>query len=260
MKEKTNTETLVELVATLRGPNGCPWDKEQTHESLAPYAIEETYELVDAIESKDDEELKGELGDVLFQVAIHAQLAQERGAFTFEDVAQSINEKLIRRHPHVFGDTKVESIAEIWKNWEQIKKEEKANQKEKKKGFGIPKGLPSLQAAHKIGDKTHRAEFDWKNAQDVWLKVEEEIDELKIAMKSQDQKEIVHELGDVLFSLSQLARHLQLEAEVSLREANRRFEERYFKMLEIAKIDDFKNYTDEEKEELWQKAKALLKK
>lgn len=261
-------ESLVEIVAQLRGPEGCPWDKEQTHQSLTQYAIEETHELVEVIERPAnspnyEQKLKEELGDVLFQVILHTQLASERGAFTLQDVVEGISEKLIRRHPHVFSDTKVEGTDEVIQNWELIKKQEKAAQGEKASDYtlNVPP-LPALQRAYKIGKRTEKFKFDWEDLTGVMEKVVEEYEELHEALENESSAEIEHELGDALFSLAQLGRHLNMEPEQVLRKANLRFETRFNKMVELASADqkDWGHLTLEEKESYWQKAKALLKK
>lgn len=260
-------ESLVEIVKALRGPDGCPWDKEQTHETLTQYAIEETAELVEAIEDKTpsrDMKMKEELGDVLFQVILHSEMAAERGAFTFTDVIESISEKLVRRHPHVFSDVNVADSAEVIRNWDEIKKKEKELKGEAKASpydLNVPP-LPALQRAFKIGKRTEKLQFDWDNAEGVMGKVEEEFDELREALDLTSADEIEHELGDVLFSLAQLGRHLDMEPEQVLRKANKRFEERFNKMTELATADhkDWGKLTLDEKEAYWQKAKALLKK
>ena len=260
-------ESLVEIVRSLRAPDGCPWDREQTHESLTQYAIEETHELVEAIESPEpekikDQKIKEELGDVLFQVVLHSQLASERGAFTLEDVIASISEKLVRRHPHVFGDAKVTDSAEVVRNWEEIKKAEAAKKSEGSAAFSLNvPPLPALQRAYKIGKRTEKLQFDWDNVEGVMLKVEEEFEELREALEEGSDKEIFHELGDVLFSLAQLGRHLNMEPEQVLRKANTRFETRFSKMIDIATLEnkDWHSLTLEEKESFWLKAKKILK-
>lgn len=257
--------SLVEIVSRLRGPDGCPWDKEQTHESLTQYAIEETYELVEVLEAPqgpaNDQKIKEELGDVLFQVVLHSQLASERGAFTLEDVISSISEKLIRRHPHVFAGVAVSDTSEVIRNWEKIKKDEKSTQEGTSPySLNVPP-LPALQRAYKIGKRTEKLQFDWNDIEGVMLKVDEEFAELREALDLDSDKEIQHELGDVLFSLAQLGRHLEMEPEQILRRANQRFEERFDKMVEIATTEgkDWGSLTLEEKESYWQKAKAILK-
>lgn len=257
-------ESLVEIVKSLRAPDGCPWDKEQTHESLTQYAIEETHELVEALElpesSLKDEKIKEELGDVLFQVILHAQLATERGAFSLNDIIEGISEKLVRRHPHVFADLKVSDSEEVIRNWEKIKKQEKAGKDEDAYALNVPP-LPALQRAYKIGKRTEKMQFDWDDAEGVMLKVEEEFEELREAIEEGGDKAIAHELGDVLFSLAQLGRHLNMEPEYVLRRANQRFEGRFNKMVEIARSEkkEWGALTLEEKETFWQKAKAALK-
>lgn len=255
--------SLMQIVKDLRGPDGCPWDKEQTHESLAPFAVEEIFEMIDALESKNDPHLKEELGDVLFQVALHCQLAQERGAFHYADVLQTLNEKLVRRHPHVFSDTQVKNIDEVWANWEKIKKEEKAQKQAQVKVFDFPTHLPALQRSHKIGVKSQKLKFDWQKADDVYEKVMEELEELKIEIqqaKSQTNnnlERIQEEFGDLLFSLAQWARHLNFEPEQALRMANKKFETRFEKMMNLVQSRnlDWNVLTDAEKEKLWQEIK-----
>lgn len=251
-----NTFTsLIQIIKDLRGPEGCPWDKEQTHISLTPYAIEEMYEMVEAIESGDNEHMCEELGDVLFQVVLHAAIAEERGAFNIFDVIESISSKIVRRHPHVFSDVKVENAAEVIKNWEEIKKQEKKNKPKKKDYFNLPKGLPSLQSSHKIGEKTEQYKFDWATSKEVLAQLKAEITELEEAMEQKNTDHIKHEIGDVLFSTAQLARHLNSEPEADLREANRRFIKRFEKMLESKTIEEFTQLSTTDKENLWKFAK-----
>jgi tetrapyrrole methylase family protein/MazG family protein len=256
-------ESLVEIVAHLRGPEGCPWDKEQTHQSLAQYAVEEVFELVDAIERNhpnhgedifNEDLFKEELGDVLFQVILQCQVAKERKAFCIDDVLEILNQKMVRRHPHVFGDVKAENAAEVVKNWEQIKRQEKEkNQKQSVGPFDIPLQLPALQRSFKIGLKTEKARFDWQNSQEVYQKVKEELDELheSLAKETYDRQE--EEFGDLLFALAQWARHLKIEPETALRKANQKFESRYAKMLALAQSKglNFQGLSIAEKESLW---------
>lgn len=250
--------SLVQLMKDLRGPDGCPWDKEQTHLTLAPYAIEETFEMVEALESQDDHEFCEELGDVLFQVVLHAQIANERGAFNIEDVIRAISEKLVRRHPHVFANLKVSGLDEIFDNWDKIKAEEKAGKP--KPLFKLPKGLPALATADKIGKKTEGLKFDWENPLQVLAQLKSEIAELEaeITAKNKSQENIDHEMGDVLFSATQLARHLKLDPESSLRRTNLRFQKRFNFMLAECdhSIEKFTALASSEKEQLWVKAKA----
>lgn len=285
VKPPENLETFdafVTIVTALRGPEGCPWDKEQTHRSLAPYAIEESFELAEAIENGEDRETIGELGDVLLQVVLHAEIARQEGRYSIKDVIRGISEKMVRRHPHVFGDVSVSSSKDVLQNWAKVKAEEKTDkpalQGEAAFAFDLPRALPALQRAHKIGDKTQKAGFDWPDARDVFEKVEEEMAELKeefvkirsssIGASSNDaidarlKASLEHELGDVLFSVSQLARHLGLDAEQSLRVANNRFESRYMRMRANVQAEgrDWETLPDAEKESAWQQAKKELAK
>lgn len=252
-------QALVEIVAALRGPDGCPWDKDQTHVSLTPYAIEETAELVEAVEKADDAKIREELGDVLFQVVLHAQLAAERGAFDIHDVVETLNKKMVRRHPHVFADVKAETADDVVANWEQIKKEEAGGKK--KDPLDAPVHLPALQRSAKIGFRTQKLKFDWDNADQVWAKVQEEVAELAEAFDDDNDEQINHELGDVLFSLAQFARHLNKDPEQILRTANRRFETRFGTMMALVQNNNqnWDRLTNEEKEALWAEAKKIEK-
>ncbi len=256
--ELSNLKALVQVVASLRGPDGCPWDLEQTHESLSLYAVEEAHELVEALESKNDGFIKEELGDVLFQVILHCQLAQERGAFDLSDVISTINEKLIRRHPHVFNGEKVSGSEQVIANWEQIKKKEKGNADPFE--LKVPTGLPALQRAAKIGFRTEKLKFDWENSEQVREKVREEVAELEEALDLKSEDEIRHEMGDVFFSLAQLARHLKMDPEQIGREANRRFELRFKTMMNMREERSlpWETMSLQDKENLWQEAKAKL--
>jgi len=275
-------ESLVEIVAQLRGPNGCPWDKEQTHQSLTPYLLEEAHEVVEAIEQlgpqptmTDQIKFKEELGDLLFQVILHSQLASEHGNFNFGDVIETLNKKMIHRHPHVFSGLPISTSEEVLKNWETLKQAEIPMEAKKESPFqNIPRALPSLQQAHKIGHKTEHLKFDWQNPEEVWGKVEEELEELKEAWKVlRSIPEMEHELGDVFFSLAQFARHLKLDPEKITRGANRRFVGRFQTMLEIFAsetsaadtfhpevLKQFGHLTLKEKEAYWQQAKKAYQK
>ncbi|KHD87829.1 MAG: tetrapyrrole methylase [Bdellovibrio sp. ArHS] len=267
-------ESLVEIVARLRGPDGCPWDKEQTHESLTQYAIEETHELVEVLEAPNnpakDFKIKEELGDVLFQVILHTQLASERGAFTLADVIEGISEKLVRRHPHVFAGVSVADSEEVKRNWEDIKKAEKAAALAASGGsepsaspyaLNVPP-LPALQRAYKIGKRTEKLQFDWEDAEGAMNKVEEEFTELREAIEEGTDEHVQAELGDVLFSLAQLSRHLDLDPEQILRRGNVKFETRFNKMIEQAAADgvDWGSLSMDDKDRYWIKAKEVLKK
>lgn len=255
-------EALNQLILDLRGPEGCPWDKEQTHKSLAPYAVEEASEMAEAIESENDQHICEELGDVLFQVVLHAAMAKERNAFDISNVIQGISEKLVRRHPHVFSDVKVTGAAQVIENWDEIKKKEKALNKSNKPKYAIdvPAGMPSLQRAHKIGEKTKKLGFDWDKASEVLNQLKAEIAELEEVLHSNAPEKIEHEMGDVLFSAAQLARHLDVEPESALRNTNRRFLGRFEKMLEIGQVSpqQFEALTSDKKEALWALAKKAL--
>ncbi len=254
-KDLNEFSSLVQLITDLRGPDGCAWDKQQTHVTLAPYAIEETYEMVEALEGGNDQDMCEELGDVLFQVVIHAQLAAERKAFHINDVIRSINDKLVRRHPHVFSDTQVTGTEDIMKNWELIKAQEKKLKNKKTSLFNVPRGLPALQTAEKIGDKTNQYKFDWTEVRDVIRQMKSEIIELEdvISADPTNKEELFHEMGDVLFSAAQVARHLEIEPESALRAANQRFSQRFLAML--ADCDDdlkkFISLSDADKQALW---------
>ena len=254
-------ESLMQIVRSLRGPGGCPWDQEQTHKTLAPYAIEEVHEFIEALESGNDTLMKDELGDVLFQVALHSALAEERSAFGIQDVIKNVNEKLVRRHPHVFSNVSVSGIDEVWKNWEAIKKKEKeGSAKKTNTAFDFPSSLPALQRAHKIGVKSQKLQFDWSSPDEVLKKVWEEINELTEAKKNKNKDAIEDEFGDVLFSLCQWARHQSIEPEQALRRANKKFETRFSVMMTIVENEN-KNWTDlsdTEKEKYWSKAKKQL--
>ncbi len=256
-KNLRNFESFVQIVQDLRGPGGCPWDKEQTHKTLTPFAIEETYELVDAIENGTTEEICDELGDVLLQVVLHSQIAREDQKFSISDVIESVSKKMVRRHPHVFADVNAKTTDEVLSNWNKIKKAEKPEASQKT--FTYPQKLPALMVSKKIGSQTKRLNFDWENPTQVLEKVEEEFLELKDAIHNMSQKEQTHEIGDLLFSIAQLARHLKIEPETALRETNSRFERRFEKMMEL--INESKKNLDaldlSEKESFWQKAKSL---
>lgn len=249
-------ESLIQIIKDLRGPDGCPWDKEQSHKTLTSYAIEEVHELVEAIESDVDSHICEELGDVLFQVVLHAEIAAERKTFNISDVIESISSKIVRRHPHVYSDTKVADSAEVIKNWQEIKKLEKKNKPVKTGSFDVPPTLPALQRASKIGEITKKYNFDWSEPTQVLAQLKSEIAELEEALLENNPQHIKHELGDVLFSTAQLARHLDTDPESDLREANRRFIRRFEKMISyLSSLDEFISLPSEEKEKLWNRAK-----
>lgn len=263
---------FVEIVRSLRDPiSGCPWDLKQSHQSLRPYLIEETYEVLEAIDRGNDQEICEELGDVLLQVVLHAQLANERKAFSIDDVAQAISEKMIRRHPHVFGDTTVKDEKEVLTNWEQLK----LSERKEKQGIknhepdhasaldGVPAQLPALLRAQRLGEKASRVGFDWEALNGVWHKVQEEMQELEHELANtgtppnetaQHKARLEHELGDILFALCQLARWIDLDAEGSLLAACKRFSGR-FRVMEQQLPEPLSEVTPKDWDNAWNKAK-----
>ncbi|MGE0824499.1 MAG: nucleoside triphosphate pyrophosphohydrolase [Candidatus Binatia bacterium] len=251
---------LVEIMTTLRSPNGCPWDREQTPDSLKPYLVEETYEVLDALEAQDFPAFKEELGDLLLQIVFHAQLMSEAGLFTIEDVAQAIADKLERRHPHVFSDVQVKDADEVVQNWVKIKAQEKAGKADRSILAGVPASAPALIQAQRLGEKASRVGFDWTCAEDVFKKVEEETHELAATLSSSDGDQQEHELGDLLFALTSVARHMNLDAESALRKAGKRFSARfrYIEMRLEQLGEDIHHTSSARLEELWQEAKHTL--
>lgn len=234
-KEKTEKPftKLLNIVSQLRGPDGCPWDKEQTHKSLLPYFLEEAYEVIEGVEAGDMNSLKEELGDVLLHVVFQADIAQKNSEFTIEDSLNHVNEKLVRRHPHVFGDKKADAAFHAKQNWESAKHKEK---KRKSRLDGVPETLPALTRAQRLQEKASYTGFDWENIEQVWGKINEEIQELKEAQTNGIKKHIEEEIGDVIFSIVNLARFLNISAEFALRKTNKKFTTR-FKAVE----DELKN-------------------
>lgn len=247
---------LEDVMQKLLAPGGCPWDREQTHQSLAPYAIEEAHELAEAIEKNDVQGIKEELGDFMFQVIFHCALGKKAKKFDLSDVIETVCKKLIYRHPHVFAKTKVKNSDEVLKNWNILKNKEKKKTSQSEI-FEIPIQLPALQRAQKIGDKTKNLKFDWNHPDEVLEKVIEEVNELKAAYVTQNKKHIEEELGDVFFVLAQFARHLKLEAETVARKGNRKFEDRFARLLKLASKRklEFANLSQAKKELLWQQIK-----
>lgn len=253
--EKTELEKLIDVIAQLRAPNGCPWDREQTHKSLKPNMLEEAYEAVDAMDSGDMNHLKEELGDVLLQVILHAQIAKEEGAFNIEDVAKGIKDKLIHRHPHVFGDTKVTSTKEVLENWDKLKQEEKTHRKSVMDG--VSKSQSALMSAQKISKKAVKVGFEWPNEKSLYDCIYSEFEEFKEAEKEHDKDHMEEEFGDILFATVNLARWNKIDAEQALLKANKKFMTRFRKMEEIAE-KPLTDYSFEEYDALWKKAKNLL--
>ncbi len=253
-------DRLAQLMARLRAPDGCPWDKEQTHESLRPYLIEESAEVLDAISEGNPRELCEELGDLLLQVVFHAQLAAEVGGFTLDDVCQGIGDKLVRRHPHVFGDAAAPSADDVKPLWEAIKREEKAARGEKTASAldGVATALPALSAALHISKKAARVGFEWQGEDGVWAKVREELDELQEARDGGESKaRQAEELGDLLFSVVNIARWRRVDPELALRDVNAKFRRRFEAMERAARAGgrELDSLSPEEWETLWQAAK-----
>lgn len=252
--------TATGIMRRLRGPGGCPWDAEQSHESLKRYLIEECYEVIEAIDKRDDELLKEELGDLLLQPLFHAAIAEERGAFTIDDVLETLCDKLVRRHPHVFGDQEIKSSDEQVANWEKIKKSEKGEERRSALS-GVPPQMPALMKAQKITEKASRVGFDWEHTDQVFAKVLEELRELEETMSSRDQERMEAELGDLLFAIVNLGRFLAVDPEEALRKTIRRFESRFGHVEESlhSRGRSLKEATLEEMDTLWNEAKALGK-
>ncbi len=253
---------LIGIMEKLRSPGGCLWDREQTHESIKKNMIEEAYEALDSIEKNDITGLREELGDILLQVVFHSQISKDEGEFEISDVIRSIVEKLIRRHPHVFGETDVSSSGEVLANWEDIKKKERIEKGKKSDSIfnGIPIILPSLHYAHEIQSRAARLGFDWDDIREVLKKISEEIGELQEELHADNKKRLSEELGDLLFSIVNLSRHLGIDSEQSLRGTCRKFIERFDYMEKYAKAEgiDFKKSSIAEKDELWEIAKKNL--
>lgn len=235
MKEYSAFAELVAVMARLRSATGCPWDREQTHASLKPYLLEEAYEALEAIDEGDDEELRKELGDVLLQVVFHAQIAAEEGRFDIEDISRAIVDKLVHRHPHVFGDVEVDGAEQVLKNWEQIKKAERQEAQEAPPSAldGVPKALPALLRAQRVQHKAARVGFDWPDAEGPLEKVEEEFGELRQAWQDGRQEAVEEEFGDLLFALVNAGRFMQLTPEDALRRAVEKFERRFRAVEEV---------------------------
>jgi len=239
-------DDLVATMARLRGPGGCPWDREQTHQSLRPYLVEEAYETVEAIDAGNPDQLRAELGDLLLQVAFHAQLAAEAGAFTAGDVVAGLVEKLIRRHPHVFGDVRVGGADDVLVNWEAIKARERAGEPARAEGSadgepggsaldGLPHTLPALMLAQRMQERAARVGFTWPGAEEALDKVREELGELETAARGADRDRAAEELGDLLFSVANLSRYLGVDGEQALRDACAKFREQFVRVERTAR-------------------------
>jgi nucleoside triphosphate diphosphatase len=256
-----NLRRLLEIMTALRHPEtGCPWDNKQTFKTIVPYTLEEAYEVADTIERGDMRELKDELGDLLFQVVFYAQMAKEQGLFDFSDVVDAINDKLTRRHPHVFADAKFDTEQAVHDNWEKTKSAERDAQSNAEKVsilHGVAKSLPALKRAQKLQKRAARVGFDWPAAEPVLARLKEEMDELQEAMKSHDEVAVFEETGDLIFTCVNLARHLQVDSEEALRQCNHKFERR-FRFIETQLLQQGKEIEQcaaEELEALWNKSK-----
>ena len=258
----TQFKRLVEIMAQLRAPDGCPWDREQTHETLKPYLIEEAYEVLDAIDDGTDADLASELGDVLLQVVFHAQVASEEGRFDVEEVARAISDKLERRHPHVFGDVEADTPEKVLKNWDAIKRDEKADKGQVRKGLldDVPRQLPALLRAENLQKKAARVGFDWERLEEVADKAREEVTEFIETLAHPDRPErIKEEFGDLLFAIVNVARFVGVSPEDALTHTNRKFVTR-FQHIEKRLEEDGRTPEDatlEEMDRFWDEAKSL---
>ncbi len=263
-------EKLVAVQARLRAPEGCPWDREQTHQSLRTYLIEEAYEVLEALESGNDTKFAEEMGDLLLQIVFHSQIAREEGRFTVAEVIREIHDKMIRRHPHVFGKTRAKDSAEVLRNWERIKAEERRSNRDKGASTadegateevslldGVGRGLPATMEGFQLTRKASRIGFDWQDASGVFEKMREEAEELRKALQKQDHLEMEEELGDLLFAAVNLSRFLKLDPEIALKKANAKFSRRFRAMEGLARKSgrQFKDVPREEMEKLWDAAK-----
>lgn len=260
IKDNYDINDLIRLVTVLRAPGGCPWDREQTHESIKKNFIEETYEVIEAINKKDCEGLKEELGDVLLQVALHSEMEREKGTFDFNDVANDICKKLVIRHPHVFGNLTAENGSEALKNWDDIKLKTKGMKKQSESMVKVPREFPALMRAQKIQQKAAKAGFDWDDADGAFSKLFEEINELKNALSNENQQEIEDEFGDVLFSCVNISRFINIDSEEALTGATDKFMSRYIYVEKLAEEQgiNMKSASIEELDFLWDKAKEII--
>lgn len=259
LPESTGIQRLLDIMARLRDPDGgCPWDREQDFASIAPYTIEEAYEVAEAIARQDEEELRDELGDLLFQVVFHARMAEERGWFGFDDVVEAICDKMIRRHPHVFADAEVADAREQTETWEAMKAHERARKQQDSSVLaGVSLALPGLTRARKLQARAARIGFDWPEQSGVLAKVHEELREVEQALESGTTEAIEEELGDLLFAVVNLARHREVDPEASVRAANSKFMRRFQRMEQWAQEsgNDLSGLDLEAMDVLWEKAK-----
>ena len=252
-----NLEKLVDIIAVLRSENGSPWDREQTHKSLRPNMLEEAYEAVDAIDDGDISNLREELGDVLLQVVLHSQIAKDNNEFDIEDVASELSKKLIHRHPHVFGTERVKTSEDVVTNWDKLKKEEKTNRKSLLDG--ISKSQSALMSAQKISKKVVKVGFEWDSVESLKDCIKSEYKEFEEAVKSGNQDKMEDEMGDIFFATVNLARWYKIDAEQALLSANKKFIKRFKKMEEL-KTKPFEEYSFDEFNDLWKKAKIEIDK
>jgi tetrapyrrole methylase family protein/MazG family protein len=252
-------DRLIEIFEKLRAPDGCPWDAEQDHKSISRCIIEEAYELIDAIETGTSEDLMEELGDILLQVVFHSMIAKDDGEFTIKDVINALCEKLIYRHPHVFGDANIKDAKEVIKNWDKLKQKEKTKQKRKSILDGTPETLPELLYARKIQSSAKKVGFDWEDPKGVIDKVKEEAEELYHAMQDHDQDSMEEEIGDLLFSIVNLSRFAKVDPEAALRRTNRKFKARFYEIEKEAKKRgvSLEDMSFEEMDEIWEMAKKI---
>jgi tetrapyrrole methylase family protein / MazG family protein len=252
--EKADFNDLIRLMAKLRSPEGCPWDREQTHHTIKGHLVEEAFEVIDALDRADFDELQEELGDLLLQVVFHSQMAAEAGRFSIDDVIDGIVAKLKRRHPHIFARSDAETPAQVLSQWEIIK----AGEKDRPSHLtGVPESLPALAQSQKLQQKAARVGFDWRRGEDVLDKLAEEVGEFLAVKKLNDRESMEDEFGDILFTLVNLARHLDIDAELALRRINKKFRYRFGRMERTARErgEDFAPMPLEEKEKLWNLAK-----
>lgn len=254
-KKYKNLEELIDVVAKLRAPDGCPWDREQTHTSLRPNMLEEAYEAVDAIDENDMAHLREELGDVLLQVLLHSQIASESNEFTLDEVAKELKEKLIHRHPHVFGTAKINNADDVLKTWDKLKSEEKTERKSAMDG--LSRSQAALISAQKISKRAVKTGFEWPNEESLYDCVMSEIEEFKEAEIEKDKNHMEEEMGDILFAIVNLARWNKIDAEQALLKANKKFEKRFRKMEDLA-TKPLNDYSFEEFDNLWKQAKKSL--
>lgn len=260
-KEKYNCGDLLEIVRILRAPGGCPWDAEQTHESIKKNLIEETYEVIEAINKQDKELLLEELGDLLLQIALHTEMEKETNTFNFDDVCDGISQKLIIRHPHVFGDVKAETTDEVLTNWDNIKRQTKQQKTTTESMLSVPRELPALMRSSKIQSKASKVGFDWDNINGALEKVDEETKEVRDAIKNGTKEDISEELGDLLFAVVNVTRFADVDAEEALTSATDKFLNRFSLVEKKAqeKGIDMKNSSLEELDKLWDEAKKEMK-